>query len=148
MSEFTEIEQEAARLLSRSVEVAADWLRNVAETFESDHQSKIESWKEALKFEYGCWCGPGNRCSDDVDKMDGCCHQHDLAYDGLQLDFNSMWSPAAIVATMEADQALVDCVSASDQPEDTDETKTYRALLLDTFKARIELGKTLKSAGL
>jgi Phospholipase A2 len=148
MSDFTDIEQEAARLLSRPVEEASTWLTSVVETFESSYGSQIASWKQMLNLEYGCWCGPGNRCTEDVDAMDGCCHHHDLAYDSLDLAFDSMWSPAAMVATIDADETLVSCVSASDKPEDSDETKAYRAVLLDVFKARIEIAKSLKSMGL
>ena len=136
-------EHEVAQLLSRGVEEAAAWINTVDGEFESRFGSDISRWKEALNFEYGCWCGPGNRCSEDVDAMDGCCHQHDLAYDALGLDFDTMWSPVAIVKAHSADQALYDCVSSSAEPTD-DEGRDYRAILLDAFKARLEIAGWLK----
>ena len=147
-SEFTALEQEAARLLSRTVEEAAGWLDQVSSDFEAQYRSKIDVWVGMLRFEYGCWCGPGTRCSEDVDAMDSCCHQHDLAYDSLGLDFNSMWTPAAIVAGRDADQALYDCVSGSAKPEDEDAARDYRAVLLDVFKERLAIADWLKSKGL
>jgi hypothetical protein len=147
-TEFTALEQEAARLLSRPVEDAAGWLEQVASDFEAQYRSKIDVWVGMLRFEYGCWCGPGSRCSEDVDAMDSCCHQHDLAYDSLGLTFDTMWSPAALVAARSADQALYDCVSASAKPEDDDVTRDYRALLLDVFKERLAIADWLRSTGL
>jgi hypothetical protein len=147
MSEFTEVEHEAARLLSRPVEEASAWLQSITDAVESS-RSQIESWAQMLLFEYGCWCGPGHRCEDPVDAMDSCCKTHDLAYDALRLDSVTMWGPAAMVATIEADEALVDCVSSSSTDGESDEAKTYRTLLLDVFKSRIDLAKSLKSMGL
>ena len=146
-SEFTALEQEAARLLSLSAEDAAGWLEQVAPGFEAQYRSKIDVWVGMLSFEYGCWCGPSNRCSEDVDAVDSCCHQHDIAYDSLGLDYSSMWSPAALVAARSADQALYDCVSSSAEPAD-EAGRDYRAILLDVFKERLAIADWLKSMGL
>lgn len=125
MSEFGEFEQE------------------VADLFESRYGSQIKSWQDALTFEYGCWCGPGSRCQEDKDALDSCCHQHDLAYDSLGLDFDSMWTPAAIVKAQSADKALYDCVQSAAEPAD-DEGRTYRAVLLEAFATRVEIAGWLK----
>jgi hypothetical protein len=141
---MSDIENEVAQLLSRTVDEAAGWLSTAETELESRFGSQISAWKEALSFEYGCWCGPGHRCEDPVDAMDSCCKTHDLAYDGVGLDFGSMWTPAAIVKAQSADQALYDCVSASPEPEE-EEARAYRAVLLAAFKGRLEIASFLKS---
>lgn len=117
--------------------------QELADLFEGRYGSQVRAWQQALSFEYGCWCGPGSRCSEDKDAMDSCCHQHDTAYNSLGLDFDTMWSPSAIVEAQDADKALYECVRAAAEPEDT-EGKAYRAVLLDAFAARLEIAAWLK----
>lgn len=140
---MSDLEQELARLLSTTVDEARGWLSSADSQLASQYGSKIAAWKEALQLEYGCWCGPGNRCEEDVDAMDSCCHQHDTAYDALDLDFDSMWTAAAFVKSQVADQALYDCVSSAEEPADQ-EGRDYRAVLLEAFKERVAIAAWLK----
>jgi hypothetical protein len=65
---------------------------------------------------YGCWCGPGNVCTETRDAIDACCKEHDLAYARLGVTSGTpapgqvdMWSPEGFKRTMLADGALVAC---------------------------------------
>lgn len=122
MSDLTDLEQDIG-----------DWLGTAA-----GYRSDIDKWKSALQGEYGCWCGPGSRCSEEVDAVDSCCHQHDIAYDGLGLDFGSMWSVSAIVKAQAADKALLDCVTAAPAPDDP-AGQAYRAVLIEAFNGRLAI---------
>jgi hypothetical protein len=130
MSDLTDLEQDIG-----------DWLGKAA-----SYRSEIDKWKSALQGEYGCWCGPGSRCSEDVDAVDSCCHQHDIAYNALGLDFGSMWSVSAIVKAQAADQALLDCVSGAPEPEDP-AGRTYRAVLIDAFRGRLAIAAAATALG-
>jgi hypothetical protein len=146
-TEFTELEREAASLLGRSLDEAASWLEKAESELLSKYGSDVEQWKQLLRAEYGCWCGPGNRCTEDKDAMDSCCHTHDSAYTALNLDSNKMWTAAAFVATRAADRALIECVNAAPREGETDEASIYRALLLEIFNKRLEVGDLLASLG-
>ena len=140
MTELSEL----LALIEQGGEDLADWLGKAEAEVESRFGSEIGKWKEALlQGEYGCWCGPGSRCTEDVDAMDGCCHQHDLAYDSLGLDFGSMWSPSAIVKAHDADHALLECVKAGPEPADA-AGQAYRAVLIAAFEARAAIADLLK----
>lgn len=71
---------------------------------------------------YGCWCGPGNVCSEVQDDMDACCKAHDEAYGAQSVTsadppasgYYSMWDIEGLKRTMEADATLVACVTATE----------------------------------
>jgi hypothetical protein len=65
---------------------------------------------------YGCWCGPGNVCTEVRDAIDACCKEHDVAYARLGVTSGTpgpgqvdMWSPEGFKRTMFADAGLVAC---------------------------------------
>ena len=140
---FTEIEHEAARLWNRPVHEIADWATRAQAEVESGWSSKIQEWKLMAKAEYGCWCGPGNRCLEDKDAMDACCHKHDDAYTALNIDHQSMWSAAAIVVAREADRNLANCMSAGSTADLDSEAMALRDLTILVFNGRADLGDYL-----
>jgi hypothetical protein len=68
---------------------------------------------------YGCWCGPGNVCSEVRDPIDACCKAHDEGYARVKVssepkgDEVDMWSADGYTRTMEIDRALVDCTQTA-----------------------------------
>lgn len=144
---LSDLERDVTSLLGKAGADATRWLAAAEQELQSATGGSIQEWSRMLLAEYGCWCGPGHRCEEDVDAMDSCCHSHDLAYDALKLDFVNSWTPAGIVAAKTADQALIDCVSAKQSDDDDQATKDYRAMLLDVYRTRVALADRLSGLG-
>lgn len=71
---------------------------------------------------YGCWCGPGNVCSEVQDDMDQCCYEHDMGYGSVGVTSDDppasgsydMWSVEGLKLTVGIDAALVACVTGTE----------------------------------
>lgn len=60
---------------------------------------------------HGCWCGPGNVCTDEQDDLDSACRRHDEAYAAVGVntaDGVSMWSVDGFRLTRQADRVLAE----------------------------------------
>src|SRR5581483_2642696 len=132
-----------ASILGTGEAEAIAWLERAEQQVLAAYASQIQEWRSLLQAEHGCWCGPGHRCEEEVDAMDGCCHHHDLAYDSLGVSADTMWTAAAIMKTRDADRTLVACAAASATPGEDSAIVTYRAMLEQIFIARASIGDLL-----
>jgi hypothetical protein len=145
MSDGETVSDDLMSEVERLAKEAAGEVESLAAKFEATWASSISEWKELAETRHGCWCGPGNICDEDKDAVDSCCHQHDLAYDTLGFDQDTMWTIDAMKATLQADQQLVECVTAA-EAEDT-ETAVYREALLIVMGGRIKVAEWLEQHG-
>ena len=115
------------------------------------HLADLESLKRLfIDHRHGCWCGPGHLCEDEQDAMDGCCHAHDQAYDAVSVTSGGpgsgggidMWSRQGLQATVEADEALIACVSGLTDLDN--EAAAYRAGVELIFGNRARIGRLLR----
>jgi hypothetical protein len=132
-----------AAILGISLGDVKDWLEKAEQHVLAPYTPQIQQWKDLLHKQHGCWCGPGHRCEEEQDKMDGCCHQHDLAYAQVGVSADSMWTAAAILKTRQADKDLVSCSTASVTEGEDDATVAYRAMLVEIFSTRAAIGDML-----
>lgn len=84
---------------------------------------------------HGCFCGAGQRGTEPVDELDGCCQRHDQEYQEAGIAAETMWSsPDAFVAGRQADVNLVNCASAAATDADV-----YREALIGLFSRRVDI---------
>jgi len=101
---------------------------------------------------YGCWCGPGNVCTQETDAIDTCCRIHDQAYERVGVSSGtlrpgqvSMWSAEGLRRTVGADLALVFCTRRTyvDPHWYGPAATLYREGVATVFTARAAIGSTI-----
>lgn len=116
---FTLSQQEPAMAVQRA---AVKTLPPDTSTFWRVWGSQLQQAKRMFEEQrYGCWCGPGNVCSEVRDDIDQCCKNHDEAYAAAKVTSDSspaagsvsMWSIEGLKRTMAADLVLVACTQAT-----------------------------------
>ena len=143
--------------LRHAAEEALNNLQEVVKNLEQDVRTDIAEvastfptiaeWARALQLKNGRYCGPGQDLSQPMSPIDPCCEKHDNTYDTLGLDFSTMWSVKALLATRDADAALVACVQAVGDAGMDDVTKDYKVGLVAGFQGRVQIADWLKSHG-
>lgn len=107
----------------------------------------LGEWVKMLELRNGRYCGPGEDPEAELTPIDPCCQAHDTTYGRLGYDFSSMWSVKALLATRDADAALVSCVQAVDDEGMDEATKVYRSGMVAGFEGRVQIADWLKSQG-
>ena len=117
-------------------------IERVRKWFEDQYRAQVaemEAWWDGAT-KHGCWCGAGNRCEEEQDGLDGCCHAHDLAYGAAGISADEMWDVNGFIRGKSADQALVDCAGGSDTTD-----AQYQSHLIALFSTRIQIAEVLES---
>lgn len=119
-------------------------------------------WKRQLEIvarafreqRYGCWCGPGNVCSQTRDVLDLCCKAHDNAYAAVGVTSGSsggisMWSVEGLKRTEAADSALVACAArALTDPSLGPAAHAYARGVMTIFGTRAQAARVARHLGL
>ena len=119
-------------------------------------------WKRQLEIvarafreqRYGCWCGPGNVCSQTRDVLDLCCKAHDNAYAAVGVTSGSsggisMWSVEGLKRTEAADSALVACAArAMTNPSLGPAAGAYARGVMSIFGTRAQAARVARYLGL
>lgn len=111
---------------------------------------------------YEYWCGEGNDCERgkkkhcDVtcDEIDCCCKKHDEDYDqlGIRKGKLSMWSPFALIQSVETDEEIANCMLHTNQEKiefnkcaiTVEPAISFRLKAVIFFQARAMIGKQLR----
>jgi hypothetical protein len=119
-------------------------------------------WKRQLEIvarafrerRYGCWCGPGNVCSQTRDVLDLCCKAHDNAYAAVGVTSGSsggigMWSVEGLKRTEAADSALVSCAArALTNPALGPAAHAYARGVMTIFGTRAQAARVARLLGM
>jgi hypothetical protein len=103
---------------------------------------------------YGCWCGPGNVCTQTRDVLDLCCKAHDNAYAAVGVSSRSsgginMWSVEGLKRTEAADSALVACAArALTNPALGPAAHAYARAVTTIFGTRAQAARVARHLGL
>lgn len=102
---------------------------------------------------YGCWCGPGNVCTEVRDDIDACCKAHDEAYARVGVSSEpkpgetGMWSADGYAKTAEIDQTLVDCSQkARERGRRVGAAALYVEGVSLIFSTRASIGRSIRTA--
>jgi hypothetical protein len=128
----------------------------------SPAQAAWAFWKRQLEIvarafreqRYGCWCGPGNVCSQTQDVLDLCCKAHDNAYAAVGVTSGSsggisMWSVEGLKRTEAADSALVACAArAMTNPSLGPAAHAYARGVMSIFGTRAQAARVARFLGL
>jgi hypothetical protein len=153
----TDTEESFEDALQQAAQAAVQDIENVAKNLDQDVREGFDAvtaafpnlgeWSRALQLKNGRYCGPGEDPSQPMTPIDPCCQKHDDTYTSLGYDYGSMWSVKALLATRDADAALVACVNGVGDEGMDDATITYKAGLVAAFEGRVQVADWLKSQG-